>query len=184
MRSRVLRVIQQVLVATLLAILVQGCVLIRITEHRLKLNGDGSGEALLRLIDLRSDAPTDSLITRDFTQMMQAFDKYGTEEFEKGGRKIVNKQFIVRGDTLILEVSYTFTQLEAVEGLRSTKGGLYMVVGEGRELVRTNGRAETWKQDAQRITWDADARRLMYVIREKNLPPSTSLARWYIKFRH
>lgn len=59
-----------------------------------------------------------------------------------------------------------------------------MVVGEGRELVRTNGRAETWKQDAQRITWDADARRLMYVIREKNLPPSTSLARWYIKFRH
>ena len=160
---------------------VQGCILVRTTDHRITFNDDGSGSALLRLVDIRSDAPDDSLITRDLHQMMQAYDKYGVEEFEQQGRKIVSKQFVVHGDTLILEISYVFPNREAVEGLRQTREDMYMVVGEGREIVKTNGRIEKTKDGSRNIRWDSDAKELTYIIREKTLPPSTSLASWYQK---
>ncbi len=169
------------LAAGILAVILSGCVVVRTTEHRIKLNEDGSGEGLLRLIDLRSDETDDSLVQRDFTQMMKTYDKYGIEEFEQNGRKITRKQFSVRGDTLILEISYVFPKLEAVEGLHVTKEGLFMAVGEGREIVRTNGKVEEVKPGVQRITWDSDAQRLMYVIREKTMPPGRSLAELYRK---
>ena len=159
----------------------QGCILVRTTEHRIHMNDDGSGDAVLRLIDIRSDAPDDSLLARDVRQMMQAYDKYGVEEFEQQGRKIVNKQFIVHGDTLILEIAYVFPNTGAIEGLRRTKDDMYMVVGEGREIVRTNGSTEKTKDNSRNIRWDSNAKQLMYIVREKSLPPSRSLASWYLR---
>ena len=159
----------------------QGCILVRVTEHRIHLNDDGSGDAVLRMIDLRSDAPEDSLIARDVRQMMQAYDKYGVEEFEQQGRKIVNKEFQVHGDTLILEISYLFPNPGAIEGLRRTKDDMYMVVGESREVVTTNGRIEKAKDGSQSIHWDSNGKQLLYIIKEKSLPPSRSLAGWYLK---
>ena len=173
--------LRQLFTAGLLAGVLSGCVVVRTTEHRIKLNDDGSGEGFLRLIDLRSDETTDSLVRRDFDQMLKTYDRYGIDEFERSGRKIVDKHFLVHGDTLILEVSYVFSKIEAVEGLRVTKEGLYMAVGEGREILKTNGNIEEVKQGVQRIAWDADAKRLMYVIREKSMPPGESLAALYRK---
>jgi len=160
---------------------IQGCILVRTTEHRVTFNDDGSGDAVLRLVDIRSDAPDDSLIARDVHQMMQAYDKYGVEEFEQQGRKIMNKQFVVHGDTLILEISYVFPNRTAIEGLRQTKDDMYMVVGEGREIARTNGKIEKTKDGSRNIRWDTDTKQLTYSIREKAMPPSTSLAGWYLK---
>jgi hypothetical protein len=171
------------LLAALLTVVLPGCILIRTTEHRIILKDDGSGEALLRLIDLRSDGVTDSLVRHDFDLLMVGVKEDGAKEFERTGRKITDKQFAVHGDTLVFEVSYTFDKPTAVEGLRQTNDGYYLVVGEGREVVRTNGKVESWKQGSQRIKWDADARRLIYIIREKALPPSKSLAGLYLKFQ-
>jgi hypothetical protein len=173
--------VKWLVLAALLTFVLPGCILIRTTEHRIILKDDGRGEALLRLIDLRSDGATDSLVRRDFDLLMRGMEDNGVKEFERTGRKVTDKQFAVHGDTLIGEVSYTFDKPAAVEGLRQTSDGFYLVVGEGREVVRTNGKIETWKLGAQRITWDADARRLMYIIREKTLPPSKSLAGLYRK---
>lgn len=167
--------------AVFLGVLLPGCIVIRTTEHRIKLNSDGSGEALLRLIDIRSDAVTDSLVRRDFVMMMKGVEEQGVKEFERSGRTVTTKQFSVRGDTLMCEVSYTFQKVAAVEGLRQTADGLVMIVGEGREVVKTNGTVEAWQANGQRIVWDADAKRLMYVMREKTLPASTSLASLYLK---
>lgn len=169
------------LLIALAAVVLQGCIVVGTTEHRIRLNEDGSGEALLRLIDIRSDAVTDSLVRHDFNLMMAAAESAGVKEFERTGRKVSNKQFWVKGDTLLCEISYTFQNIAAIEGLRRTGDGLYLVVGEGREIVRTNGKAETWQRAEQRIVWDGDAKRLMYVIRDKALPPSRSLAALYTK---
>ena len=168
----------------LLPAILSGCILVRTTEHRIKLNENGSGEALLRLIDIRSDAQTDSLVRRDFDQMMKTYDKFGAEEFEKFGRKITGKQFVVHRDTLILEISYTFPHPESVEGLHITKDGFTMGVNASREVLKTNGTLQNLKPGFQQILWDLSARRLMYVIREKTLPPSVSLADLYLRMRH
>lgn len=181
MRVRTNTVTKTLFSGLFFAMLLSGCIVVKTTEHRIKLNDDGSGEALLRLIDIRSDAPTDSLMRRDFTLMMAGAEQQGVKEFERAGRKVTNMQFSVRGDTLMCEVSYTFREILAVEGMRQTKDGIYMVVSEDREIVKTNGDVESWQHGGQRISWNADARRLVYIVKEKAPAPSRSLAGLYLK---
>jgi hypothetical protein len=157
----------------------QGCILIRTTEHRIQLRGDGSGEAVLRLIDLRSDETADSALVCDCAIMMSSFDKGGVEDFEKQGRKVFGKRFFVQGETLIAEITYTFPSLEAVEGLRLTNDEIFVVVKPEREIARTNGSIESWEEGYQRIVWPRDAKRIFFRISERSLPPSRSLARAY-----
>ena len=166
----------------LLALLAPGCILVRTTEHWIKLNKDGSGEATLRLIDLRSDGTTDSAVVRDYGTLMGSLKKNGYSEFEHSTRKVSDAQFFVHGDTLSVEIKYTFQALSAVEGLRVKEDKLYMAVYDSREIVRTNGDVATGQNHIQTITWPRDATRLMYVIREKQLPPSTALGPFYLKF--
>jgi len=52
------------------------------TEHRVNLHPDGSGEAVLRLIDIRSDETSDSLAERDCRIMMSSFEQEGVKDFE------------------------------------------------------------------------------------------------------
>jgi hypothetical protein len=167
--------------ALILVCFFSGCILIRTTEHRITVNEDGTGEAVLRLIDLRSDETADSLIARDFSIMMASFEKEGVADFEKMGRKVTDKKFFLRGDTLVAEIRYTFPSLAAIEGLRFTADAIYVVVSRDREVARTNGSVESWQETQKRIQFPRDARRLFYQIREKSLPVSVSLAGLYQK---
>jgi hypothetical protein len=160
-----------------------GCLLVRTTEQRITLNADGSGQAFMRLIDIRSDGTVDSIITRDFGIMMASADSEGVKEFEQAGRKVLTKQFVVTGDTLIMDISYSFPRLESIDGMKQNDDEVFVVVNKGREIVKTNGEIQSWENDSQRIVWPAKTKRLMFVIRERQLPPSTSLARLYRKYR-
>ena len=178
----VTRVASRLAGAVLPALLLSGCLLIGTTEHRIRLNENGSGEAVMRLIDIRSDARSDSALARDYAVMMASIQKEGVEAFEKGGRKVTAKRFYASGDTLSAEITYTFPNLDQIEGLKVREDELFVVVNEGREVVRTNGRVKSWTRGAQRIVWPRDAKRLMYQISEKSVPSSTSLAPLYRKF--
>ena len=177
-----IRFVHQTLLILLLAVsLWPGCILIRTTEQRITLNADGTGEAVLRLIDLRSDETADSLVQRDFTNMMSSFEKDAVRDFEQRGRTITAKRMFTRADTLIAEVVYTFTSLQAIEGLHVTDEELYVVVNENCEVVRTNGAVALGTDGGQRISWKRNAPRLFFQIRERALPPGTSLARLYLE---
>ncbi len=168
-----------VFAAVMLMVSLSGCILIRTTEHRISVNADGSGEAVLRLIDLRSDEMTDSLVQRDFRIMISSYEKEGAEQFTKQGRTITSKKLFTVADTLNAEIAYTFTQLAALEGMHITDTEIYVVVPATRRVVRTNGQMKPWSDNAVRIVWKRDARRLLYQITENTMPPSTSLARFY-----
>ncbi len=159
--------------------IVPGCILIRTTEHRISVNEDGSGEAVLRLADLRSDELADSLVQRDFRIMMSSYEKEGAEQFSRQGRTITEKKLFTIADTLYAEIGYTFGELAALEGMHVTDEEIYVVVPSTRRVVRTNGKVQPWSSEAVRIVWKRDARRLLYQITENSLPPSTSLARFY-----
>jgi hypothetical protein len=176
------RIVCSLALSASLATILPACLLIQTTEHRIKLNENGSGEATMRLIDIRSDAPTDSALARDYSVMMASVQKEGLTEFEQGGRKVLSKRFYASGDTLTAEINYTFPTLDQIEGLKVKKDELFVVVHEGREIVRTNGKVRSWVRGSQRIVWPRDAKRLMYVIREITLPKSASLAPLYRKY--
>lgn len=161
------------------ALILTGCLFVRETEHRIKLNEDGSGEALLRLVDIRSDGGTDSAVTSDLEDMLASFEGDVEKEFERRGRTIVTRRFVLQGDTLNAELRYTFQSLTAIEGLLATANELAIVVSEEREIVRTNGDVQPWHQNSRRIIWPRDADRLMYRVRERVVPPSVLLGPTY-----
>ncbi|MBM2839576.1 MAG: hypothetical protein HW412_104 [Bacteroidetes bacterium] len=115
-----------------------GCLLVRTSEHIITLKEDGSGEGIVHLVDIRSDASSDSLVRRDFDDLMAAYGAAHVEEFEKYGRQITRKRLRVRGDTLMAEITYAFRSLRAIEGLRATKDEFILVFDPDREVVRTN----------------------------------------------
>jgi hypothetical protein len=158
-----------------------GCLFVRETEHRIKLNDEGGGEALVRLIDIRSDGTTDSSVTADLEDMLASFEGDVEKEFERRGRTLVGRKLVLEGDTLNAELKYTFGRLTAVEGLLVTAEELAIIVAEDREIVRTNGTVSAWHQNTQKIAWPRDARRLMYRVRERVVPPSVPLGPQYRK---
>jgi hypothetical protein len=164
---------------SLLAATVPGCLLVHSTEHHVRLNPDGSGEAILRLHNLRSDGVTDSAIASDVARLLTAYNVSGTAMFEQNTRKIQGKQFMIQGDTLGVEIRYTFKALEGVEGLRENADILFLAVGPDNEIVRTDGKVEPWMNDLRRIVWPREATHIFYVIRERTPRRSTSIVRWY-----
>jgi hypothetical protein len=176
-RFRLKNILPTVLLTVLIAL--PGCILIRSTEHRISVNDDGTGEAVLRLIDLRSDETADSLVQRDFRIMMSSYEKEGEKEFSRQGRTITGKKLYTRADTLYAEITYMFANLQAIEGLHVSDTEVYVVVPATRHVVRTNGEVESWTGDAKRIVWKPGVRRLLYQITENSLPASASLARYY-----
>lgn len=168
-----------ILPLALMLLTLSGCLLIHTTEHRVQLRADGSGEALLRLVDIRSDGETDSAAALDLEGLIMAMKDERRPEFERNGRRITTKQMFARGETLIVEVAYTFPALDAVEGLRLVDDELVIVVSPEREVISTNGRMEKDENGSVHIAWDADERRLQFAIRERQLPRSSSLGRLY-----
>lgn len=82
---KTIRILFSLALVAALAVALPSCLLIRTTEHRIRLNENGSGEAMMRLIDIRSDGKTDSALARDYSIMMASVQKEGVVEFEKGG---------------------------------------------------------------------------------------------------
>jgi len=158
-----------------------GCILVRTSEHRIRFTGAGSGEAFLRLIDIRSDGKTEAAIEEDYDLLMKLYREDGLPAFEREGRKVTGKQLIVRGDTLIAEIRYTFSSFTALEGMRLVSDELFVVVTPEREIVRTNGSIESFEGNTKRIMWDLSTERLQYQITEKSLPSSISLTERYRK---
>ncbi len=183
MERRYLCSLARGLTVVLMMVTLPACVIVRMTEHRVEFRTDGGGRAWLRLTDIRSDGTTDSTVERDFRIMMDSFEEEGIEDFEKGGRRIASKRFIVHGDTLSAEIEYTFDSMEDIEGLNVTNEELFIVVPEDRVVVWTNGRISPWDRGTLRILWNRNAESLSYQIRERDLPSSVSLARLYLAGR-
>ncbi len=163
---------------------VPGCLFVRTTEHIFTVREDGSGDGVIHLTDIRSDATTDSLVKRDFDDMMTAYGSKKVSEFERRGRTITAKRLRVQGDTLMAEITYAFLSPEAIDGLRINNDEVSLMFAPEREVVRTNGKVSKTDKQETRIVWPRDAKRFVYEVREKELPPSVSIAFLYRKYIH
>jgi hypothetical protein len=157
----------------------QGCIFVRTTDHRIWFRQDGSGEGIMRLIDIRSDASSEKKIREDFDILMKIYLEEGLEQFENAGRKVTSKRLIATGDTLTAEIRYSFTSRLSLEELRVTDEELFVIVPANKTVGRTNGDVESFGNDRQRIVWDADIPRIAYQISEQTLPAGASLAPFY-----
>lgn len=179
-RGRALRRVLLGLSALMLsAVFGPGCLLVVTTEHRIKLNDNGSGEGRLILTDIRSDGTTDSARAADLALLVSIHDSAAGAQFERRGRTLTQRRLFTHGDTLSGEIFYTFRTPLAVDGLAWTREGFSIVIPAGADIVKTNGEVEDWLGGAKRIRWDLDARRLMYRVCERQVRPSVSLSALY-----
>jgi hypothetical protein len=165
--------------AVLATLVLSGCLIVGTTEHTIRVQQNGSGEALLRLVDIRSDGATDSLVAADFEELVRMRDAEFVPEFEREGRLISAKQLYVAGDTLIADVTYTFNSLTAIEALSVRPEEVLLFVSAEREIVETNGTVADRPGGGWTITWPRSERRMHYVIRERPPIPGVSLAPLY-----
>jgi hypothetical protein len=163
----------------LVSALLQGCIEVRTTDHRLWFRKDGSGEGIMRLIDIRSDESSEKKMREDFDILMKVYLEEGLEQFENTGRKVTSKRLYTAGDTLTAEIRYTFASRLALEELRMTDTELFVIVPADKVVGKTNGDVESFGNGRQRIVWDVDAPRIAYQITEKSLPAGVSLAPFY-----
>jgi hypothetical protein len=171
-------------IVCIISVCAPGCLFVRTTEHIFTIREDGTGEGVIHLTDIRSDAITDSLVKRDFDDMMAAYGSRKIAEFEKRGRSITAKRLRVRGDTLMAEITYAFLSPEAIDGLRINNDEVSMMFAPEREVVRTNGKVSKTDKHETHIVWPRDAKRFIYEVREKELPPTVSIAFLYQKYGH
>jgi hypothetical protein len=165
--------------AALLLLGASGCLEVRTTEHRIRINDDGTGDHSLRLIDIRSDATSDSGAGNDYRDLVRSMKEELPKEFELKERRILDTKLYARGDTLVGEISYAVRELSRIEGLRITKDLFYVVVSPEREILRTNGKVVPGEKGSSRITWDLDARRIFYVLREREWGGGRMLGPWH-----
>ncbi len=157
----------------------QGCIEVRTTDHRIWFRKDGSGEGIMRLIDIRSDESSEKKMREDFDILMKIYLEEGLDQLENTGRKVTSKRLYTTGDTLTAEIRYTFPSRLALEELRVTDTELFVIVPGDKVVGKTNGDVESFGNGRQRIVWDVDVPRIAYQISERSLPAGASLAPFY-----
>lgn len=168
--------------AGLLVVLIlgfHGCITVSAVEHRIKVNPDGSGIAVIKFLDFRSDAVNDSAYTEDLNQLLDILGQERIEEFEKGGKKILKKELYLSRDSLSLRVEYEFRSLQSIDGIRVSADKIFFVVDESRRVVSTNGEIENQNGSSKRMVWKAGARYFSYLIEDADPPQGRSLSQAY-----
>lgn len=156
-----------------------GCITVSAVEHRIKVNPDGSGIAVIKFLDFRSDAVNDSAYTEDLNQLLDILGQERIEEFEKGGKKILKKELYLSRDSLSLRVEYEFRSLQSIDGIRVSADKIFFVVDESRRVVSTNGEIENQNGGGKRMVWKAGARYFSYLIEDAVSPQGRSLSQAY-----
>ncbi len=143
-----------------------GCIMISAVEHRIKVNPDGSGIAVITFLDFRSDAVDDSVYAEDFNLLLDVLAEETIKEFETDGKKILRKELYLSGDSLSLRVEYEFRSLRSIEGIRLSNDEIFFMVDEWRQILRTNGVVENESWGGKRMVWKAGTRQLSYLVED------------------
>ncbi|HEY4644015.1 MAG TPA: hypothetical protein VIH68_04785 [Bacteroidota bacterium] len=158
---------------------INGCILVSAVDHQIRVNGNGSGVAVITFLDLRSDGLDDSTYFDDMNVLLDLLGREEIEEFEKDGKEILKKEFLLSGDTLSLRVEYEFKNLQTIEGVRETNEEIFFVVNESRQIVRTNGNIKGDPSGGKRMVWQTGSRFLSYLVKDAIPPKGRSLAQAY-----
>ena len=156
-----------------------GCIMVSAVDHRIKVSPDGSGIAVITFLDLRSDAVNDSAYTEDLDLLLDILAQKKIKEFEKDGKKILEKELYLSGDSLSLRVKYEFHTLGSIDGIRVSYEEIFFVVDESKRILRTNGVVERESGGGKRMSWKIGKRQFWYLVEDVDLLKGRSLSEAY-----
>ncbi|MEK9136179.1 MAG: hypothetical protein AAB393_03575 [Bacteroidota bacterium] len=147
----------------LLSLSLNGCLTVESKEYRIKLKSDHSGEAVIKFVNIMSEADdTVDISNDDFQQLMEFYIQGNQLENENPGFHSVKKRLFEENDVLCGEITFSFDSLAAVRIFKYDGDSPFMyAVGSplsSEQYVESNGLlAREWMPV---VLWPKDSKEL------------------------
>lgn len=143
--------------------LMEGCLVFQKMSYVIDLESNTKGKATVYIYDIMSN-PLDS---DDFSADQKNLFEYSLKSKEflsqmaSEGRNIKTRDLFLSGDTLNAKVTFTFEELNKVEGITYEDGFFYLTLTPEDSVVSTNGEVIN-SNKYKRILWDSNAKQLTF----------------------
>jgi hypothetical protein len=161
-----------------------GCIVFKSVSYEISLSGDISGNSLVIIEDISSDAQNeedfnnDIQFVFDYAQVSSQF----IDDMNNEGKKIISRKLFIQDGKLNALVSYEFDYITLIESIYFDDPYYYLNLAPEDSIISTNGQIFSY-DDFKRIVWDKSMKTLNFHIFSENTdnPNIKSLAPFYKK---
>lgn len=143
--------------------MLSGCLQFKTVSYEVTMFTENSGEVLIRINDIRSDAETDEAFEEDKTALFETM--LGSQQFiddmNDEGKFISSRELFVENEKLNGKGKYRFDEIGKVEGMVYADGFYYITFEPSDSIVSTNGQIFITDQ-YKRIVWDKSFKTLKF----------------------
>jgi hypothetical protein len=172
------------LTSLLLITQVTGCIVFHSVSYEVNVNDDGTGNAMLIIEDINTDATTKVTIDEDVKSILEHGLKSQSfvDDMKAEGKIITSRNVIVEKEKLNAVVLYEFSEISRVEGLQFDDPYYYLTIPAEDSIISSNGQI-TKTSEYKRIVWDKSIKTLKFKMYsdDTNRTGLTSLAPYYLK---
>lgn len=155
--------IKKIVILSLLAIIMQGCLVFHSVSYEINLDDYKSGYVTMKVTDIRSDALKASELDEDKNQLFQFILK--SDEFvaqmKDEGKNILDRQLFLSEGKLNGSVKYSFDDISKVESIVYQKPLYFLTLGLEDSVISTNGEVII-SEEHKRIMWDNSIQTLKF----------------------
>lgn len=165
-----------------LLFIANGCLIFHSVSYEIMPGKDGGGSAVVTIEDIRSDAMNSKELGMDKENLFEFI--YSSDDFvtqmKDEGKSITSRKLFVKGDKLDGKISFTFDDIELVEGIVYENPFYFLTIPPEDSIISTNGEIVVSEQH-KRIMWDNSIKVLKFKMYSDDVESGnlTSMAQFY-----
>jgi len=147
---------KKILIFLPLIISTQGCLVFHSVSYEVKLDNEKSGNVVVMVNDIRSDAVNTSELEEDKNQLFNFLLKSDDfiQQMKEEGKMITDRRLFNSEGKLKGNINYTFNDISDVEGIVYEETFYFLTLGVDDSVISTNGELIKSK-NYKRIMWDS-----------------------------
>jgi len=147
--------IKKILLFFILFLFLQGCLVFKSVSYKINITESNSGNVVIEVKDVRSDAMNTSDLETDKKQLFQDLLKSNefVEEMRDEGKNILERKLYVSEGKLNGIVKYLFDDVSKVEGIVYQDPFYFITMELEDSIISTNGEVIV-SEGHKRIMWD------------------------------
>lgn len=146
---------KKIIMLFILLLFLQGCLVFHSVSYEIKLTDSISGNVVIEVKDVRSDAMNTSELEADKKQLFQDLLKSDdfVEQMRDEGKNILERRLYVSNGRLNGVVKYSFDEVAKVEGIVYQEPFYFITIQSEDSIISTNGEV-ILSEGYKRIMWD------------------------------
>jgi hypothetical protein len=154
-----------IMLLVLAVVFITGCLSVEKKEYRFKINADGSGEGMIRFVNIVSqDDNSKDVSFKDYAELVTDYLEGTKFEDDFPNMKVISKKLVEESGMLVGEVSFTFSAADSVGFFRYSNKDcaplMYFLknTNQTETVMETNGKVITGVTEPPFIIWDSGAK--------------------------